>query len=96
MSTGPNEVWLDEFNRWASPLQDNLGRAVAENLVAMLGTPHVTVFPQTLSADAEYRVAIEGCQLRIGAREVSYAGCGVDFAGRAKDGRIRDPAHHRA
>ena len=45
--TGPNEVWLDEFNRWASPLEDNLGRVIAENLVAMLGTPHVTVFPQT-------------------------------------------------
>ena len=32
---------------------------VAENLVAMLGTPRVTLFPQTLSADADYRVAIE-------------------------------------
>lgn len=57
--TGPNEVWLDEFNRWASPLQDNLGRAVAENLVAMLGTPHVTVFPQTEGVGADYRVAIQ-------------------------------------
>jgi uncharacterized lipoprotein YmbA len=59
VSTGPNELRLDEFNRWASPLQDNLARVVAENLVAMLGTPRVTLFPQTLSADAEYRVAIE-------------------------------------
>jgi uncharacterized protein len=57
--TGPNEVWLDEFNRWASPLQDNLGRAVAENLVAMLGTPRVTVFPETTGADADYRVRIQ-------------------------------------
>jgi hypothetical protein len=57
--TSANEVWLDEFNRWASPLQDNLGRAVAENLVAMLGTPHVTVFPQAAGVDADYRVAIE-------------------------------------
>ncbi len=59
VSTGANEVRLDEFNRWASPLQDNLARVVAENLVVMLGTPRVTLFPQTLSADAEYRVAIE-------------------------------------
>jgi uncharacterized lipoprotein YmbA len=57
--TGPNEVWLDEFNRWASPLQDNLGRVIAENLVAMLGTPHVTVFPQTEGVGADYRVAIQ-------------------------------------
>jgi uncharacterized lipoprotein YmbA len=59
VSTGANELSLDEFNRWASPLQDNLARVVAENLVAMLGTPRVTLFPQTLSTDAEYRVAIE-------------------------------------
>ena len=50
---------LDEFNRWASPLQNNISRVVAENLVALLGTPRVTLFPQTLSADADYRVAIE-------------------------------------
>ena len=59
VSTGPNEVWPDDFNRWASPLQDNLSRAVAENLVAILGTPRVSLFPQTLSAGADYRVAIE-------------------------------------
>jgi uncharacterized lipoprotein YmbA len=59
VTTGPNQVRLEEFNRWASPLQNNISRAVAENLVAMLGTPHVTLSPQTLSADADYRVAIE-------------------------------------
>ncbi len=57
--TGPNEVWLDEFNRWASPLEDSFGRVVAENLVGMLGTPHVTVFPQTDAVNADYRVAIQ-------------------------------------
>lgn len=59
VSTGPNQVRLDEFNRWASPLQNNISRVVAENLVAMLGTPRVALFPQTLSADVAYRVAIE-------------------------------------
>jgi uncharacterized protein len=59
VSTGPNEVWLDDLNRWASPLQDNLSRAVAENLVAILGTPHVSLFPQTLVSGTDYRVAIE-------------------------------------
>ena len=59
VSRGPNEVWPDDFNRWASPLQDNLSRAVAENIVAILGTPRVSLFPQTLSSGADYRVAIE-------------------------------------
>ena len=59
VSTGPNQVALDEFNRWASPLQNDISRVVAENLVMMLGTPRVTLYPQTLSADADYRAAIE-------------------------------------
>jgi hypothetical protein len=59
VTTGANQVKLDEFNRWASPLQDHVSRVVAENLVAMLGTPRVTQFPQNASADADYRVAIE-------------------------------------
>ena len=59
VSTGPNQVRLDEFNRWASPLQNNISRVVAENLVAMLGTPRVTLSSQTLGTGADYRAAIE-------------------------------------
>jgi len=59
VNAGPNELRIDDFNRWASPLQDNLSRAVAENLVAILGTPRVILFPQPLATDPEYRVAIE-------------------------------------
>ena len=59
VTMGPNQVRLDEFNRWAAPLQNNIARVVAENLVALLGTPRVATSPQTLSADADYRVAIE-------------------------------------
>ena len=59
VSTGANQVALDDFNRWASPLGDNISRVVAENLVALLGTPRVTLFPQTLSAEADFRVTVE-------------------------------------
>ncbi|MBI3798506.1 MAG: membrane integrity-associated transporter subunit PqiC [Deltaproteobacteria bacterium] len=59
VNTGANQVRMDEFNLWASPLQNNISRVVAQNLATLLGTPHVTLFPQTLSADAGYRVAIE-------------------------------------
>jgi len=59
VSTGANQVALDDFNRWASPLGDNISRVVAENLVALLGTPRVTLFPQTLGADADFRVTVE-------------------------------------
>lgn len=59
VSAGANQVRLDETNRWAAPLQDNIARAVAANLGALLGTPRVTLFPQTGAADAAYRVLIE-------------------------------------
>ena len=59
VTTGPNQVRLEDFNRWASPLQNNISRVVAENLVAILGTPRVILFSQTLGGDADYRAAIE-------------------------------------
>lgn len=59
VSTGPNEVALEEFNRWASPLQNNIARVIAENLMTFLGTSHVTLYPQPTSTDAEYRALID-------------------------------------
>jgi len=59
ISIGPNQVRLEEFNRWALPLQNNIARVIAENLTAQLGTPRVTVFPEFTSADAEYRAIID-------------------------------------
>lgn len=59
VSTGANQVELDEFNRWAAPLGNNISRVVAMNLVTLLGTPNVSLFPQMLSANTDFRVAIE-------------------------------------
>lgn len=59
VTTGPNEVRIDEYNRWASPLQNNIARVVADDLVAIVGTPRVTLFQQATNVAADYRVAIE-------------------------------------
>lgn len=59
VTTGPNQVRLEEYDRWASPLENEISRAVAENLVALLGTPRVTQSSQTLGTGADYRAAIE-------------------------------------
>ena len=59
VNVGPNQVRLEEFNRWAAPLQNDIARVVADNLVLMLGTPRVTLSTQTSSADADYRAAID-------------------------------------
>ena len=58
VSTGANQVSIDDFNRWAAPLQDNLVRVVAENLATMLGTPRVTLYP-TLATNVDFRVQID-------------------------------------
>ncbi len=36
ISTGPNQVRLEEFDRWASPLQNDIARVIAENLTVLL------------------------------------------------------------
>jgi uncharacterized lipoprotein YmbA len=59
VSAGPNQVAIDEFNRWASPLPDNISRVVVENLALLLGTAQVSQFRQSLNVDADFRVAIE-------------------------------------
>jgi uncharacterized protein len=54
--TGPNQVSLNEFNRWASPLKNNIAQVVGDNLTALLGTSRVS---SALSMEADYRVSID-------------------------------------
>lgn len=51
-----NQVSLDEFHRWASPLRNNIAQVVTANLVVMLGTTRVSPI---LSSDADFRVIID-------------------------------------
>jgi len=57
--TGANQISVDEFNRWASPLQSNISHVVADNLVVMLGTPRVMLYQQAQNTDGDYRVSID-------------------------------------
>lgn len=45
LQVAPNRVELDEFNRWAAPLDDSIARAVAGNLAVLLGTSRVAPAP---------------------------------------------------
>lgn len=58
VTVSENEVWLDEFNRWAGPLPEAIAVATAEDLAAALGTLRATSAVQS-ATDADYRVAIE-------------------------------------
>lgn len=53
-----NRVEVDEFNRWVSPLNDAIARAVAGDLVVLLGTPDVAS-AQLANFTPDYRVTID-------------------------------------
>jgi len=46
VSAGANEVRLEEFHRWAAPLQEELSRVIAADLMVALDTPRVSVLPR--------------------------------------------------
>jgi uncharacterized protein len=57
VQVAPNRVAVDEFNRWAAPLGDNIARVVAGDLSALLGSPHVAAIPAA-NFNSAYRVII--------------------------------------
>ncbi len=53
-----NQVKVEEFDRWVSPLGDAIARAVSGNLAALLGTPDVATAPLA-NFQPVYRVTID-------------------------------------
>jgi uncharacterized protein len=58
VQASPNRLQLDEFNRWAAPLDDTIARATAGNLEVLLGTPRV-VAGSIANFAPTYRVTID-------------------------------------
>ena len=58
VQVAPNQVDVDEFNRWAAPLNDSIARAVAGDLAVQLGTPDVATGPLA-NFNPTYRVTID-------------------------------------
>ncbi len=58
LRVGANEVRLDELNRWASSLQDEIARTVAQNLMTRLGTSNVATSALASKSEAGCRVSI--------------------------------------
>lgn len=60
--TGPTGVHLDEFERWAGSLEQDISRVLAENLSVLLSPDNVTVvrwLRETAAFPAGYRVVID-------------------------------------
>jgi uncharacterized lipoprotein YmbA len=54
-----HQLTLGEFDRWAEPLQDNISRVLAENLVRLIPTDHLLLHPWPRSATLDYQVTVE-------------------------------------
>jgi len=99
LRTGPNQVFIDEFHRWGSPLRDGITRSIAGNLSALLGAPQVSVFPQATFSAAKYRASVDVVVFDSapGDSAVLEAVWGIRRAGdgAVRSGRtlVREPVH---
>lgn len=57
--TGPNTLKVDEFHRWAGPLQEGIARVMAENISLLLSTDEVFVYPWESGFKPLYRIALD-------------------------------------
>ena len=58
-----NEIRVDEFAKWAEPLEDNISRALAENLSSLLCIQSVAFFPWKGGTSIDYRIDVHVVQM---------------------------------
>jgi uncharacterized lipoprotein YmbA len=70
-----NELRLDEFNRWAEPLGQNLSRVLAENLATLLDTQRIVVYPWPQATPIDFRIRVDVLRLdgSLGGRAILSA-----------------------
>ncbi len=69
---GNHKLVLDEFTRWAEPLQDNFYRVLVENLSLLLNTPKVYAFDRRSSTPADFQIVIDVTRFDTTAGEDAY------------------------
>ena len=84
------EYDLQEYHRWAEPLERSVASVMRDNLSSRLGTPAVLVGPYVRPSEADYRISI-----RIERFDMDAVGHCVLEATWAF-GRGGDPAHQMA
>jgi hypothetical protein len=58
-----NEVRVDEFAKWAEPLENNISRALAENLSSLLCLRSIAIFPWKGQTPIDYRIDVHVIQM---------------------------------
>ena len=54
-----HQLAINDFNRWAEPLQDGFIRVLAQNLAVLMGSDSVLQFPWRHPFSVQYRVSVE-------------------------------------
>ncbi len=54
-----NEVRVDEFVKWVEPLENNISRALAENLSSLLCIRSIVIFPWRGQSLMDYRIDVQ-------------------------------------
>lgn len=57
--SGENQVTINEFERWAGPLRNEIPRVIAGNLTTLVPGAGVFVYPQSANVDAHFKLLIE-------------------------------------
>lgn len=57
--TGQNRLEMDDFHRWAGPMDEDFARVVAENISILIPTDHVAVYPWDPDFKPRYQVAMD-------------------------------------
>ena len=57
--TGGNRLRVDEFNRWAGSLEEDITQVLTRRVGDRLGTLRVYGYPSRVVADTDYRVAVD-------------------------------------
>lgn len=58
-----NEIRVDEFAKWAEPLENNISRALAENLSSLLCLRSIVIFPWWGQTPIDYRIDVYVIQM---------------------------------
>lgn len=56
---GRNKLEMDEFQRWAEPLEDTFYRVLMENLSVLLQSPDIYMFTRYRAAPVDYQLIID-------------------------------------
>jgi len=54
-----NRLQLEDSQRWAEPLGENIARVLGENLSALLGAERILLYPWPLSKVTDYQLLVE-------------------------------------